>query len=50
MPVQKYLQDAFLAAWLLLASAVGDLDAVIGFEVRVLVAGLSVACSSFARL
>ena len=31
--IQKFLQDAFLGSWEALAKAVGDLDAVIGFEV-----------------
>jgi hypothetical protein len=32
--IQTFLQDAFLGAWEALAKAVGDLDSVIGFEVR----------------
>ncbi|EJD01855.1 glycoside hydrolase family 5 protein [Fomitiporia mediterranea MF3/22] len=32
VPVQKYLQERYLKAWELLASAVGGLEGVIGFE------------------
>ena len=32
--MQTFLQGAFLGAWEALARAVGDLDGVIGFEVR----------------
>lgn len=33
VPVQQYLQSAFLGAWKQVARAIGDLDGVIGFEV-----------------
>jgi hypothetical protein len=35
VPVQQFLQNAFLNMWEMLAKAVGDLDAVLGFEVRI---------------
>jgi hypothetical protein len=34
MGVQEFLQTAFLDAWIILARAVGDLEGVLGFEVR----------------
>jgi hypothetical protein len=34
VPVQRFLQDAFLDMWEVVARAVGDLDGVLGFEVR----------------
>jgi hypothetical protein len=34
IPVQQYLQDKYLRAWERLALAVGDLEGVIGFQVR----------------
>ena len=33
VPVQRFLQDAFLDMWEAVARAVGDLDGVLGFEV-----------------
>lgn len=33
VPVQKFLQETFLGAWEVLAKTVGDLEAVIGFQV-----------------
>ena len=33
VPIQKYLQDKYFAAWELLAKTVGDLEGVIGFQV-----------------
>ena len=34
VPVQRFLQDAFLDMWEAVARAIGDLDGVLGFEVR----------------
>lgn len=36
MPVQQFLQNAFLGAWEVVARTVGDLEGVIGFEVRII--------------
>ena len=33
VPVQQFLQNAFLDMWEMVARAVGDLDGVIGFQV-----------------
>jgi hypothetical protein len=35
VPVQEFLQTAFLDAWAVLVKAVGDLEGVCGFEVGV---------------
>jgi hypothetical protein len=34
VPIQHFLQDAFLDMWEAIVRAVGDLDSVLGFEVR----------------
>lgn len=34
VPIQRFLQDAFLDMWEAVVRAVGDLDSVLGFEVR----------------
>jgi hypothetical protein len=34
VPIQQFLQTAFLRMWEQVAKAVGDLDGVIGFQVR----------------
>ena len=34
VPIQKYLQDRYLAAWELLAKTVGCLEGVLGYQVR----------------
>jgi hypothetical protein len=34
VPIQRFLQDAFLDMWETVVRAIGDLDSVIGFEVR----------------
>jgi hypothetical protein len=34
VPIQHFLQDAFLDMWETVVRAVGDLDGVLGFEVR----------------
>lgn len=34
VPIQQFLQDSFLDMFEILARAVGDLDGVLGFEVR----------------
>jgi hypothetical protein len=34
VPIQRFLQDAFLDMWEVVVRAVGDLDSVLGFEVR----------------
>jgi hypothetical protein len=34
VPVQQYLQNAFLDMWDMVVHAVGDLEGVIGFQVR----------------
>lgn len=36
IPIQRFLQDAFLDMWEAVVRAVGDLDGVLGFEVRCL--------------
>lgn len=36
VPVQQFLQNAFLGAWEVVARTVGDLEGVIGFEVRII--------------
>ncbi|SRR5258708_33582 len=36
VPIQRFLQDAFLDMWETVVRAVGDLDSVLGFEVRCL--------------
>lgn len=33
VPIQRFLQDAFLDMWETVARAVGDLDSVLGLEV-----------------
>jgi hypothetical protein len=37
VPIQRFLQDAFLDMWETVARAVGDLDSVLGFEVCCLI-------------
>jgi len=34
VPIQRFLQDTFLDMWEVVVRAVGDLDGVLGFEVR----------------
>lgn len=34
VPVQKFLQEAFMSAWEVLVRVAGSVDAVIGFEVK----------------
>lgn len=34
VPIQRFLQDAFLDMWETVVRAIGDLDSVLGFEVR----------------
>lgn len=38
--VQRFLQDSFLNAWEVIAKKLGDLEAVVGFEVLILVLSL----------
>ena len=42
--IQQFLQGSFLNMWELVAKTLGDLPAVIGFEVGILSAGYAQCC------
>lgn len=48
-PVQQFLQDAFLNMWTEIARAVGDLPAILGFQVRCLLYNLIASVNEHIR-